>query len=183
MAKRSLEKFDPLFEKVTRHLISLIQQRRLTPDALMTVPCSTTGQAMNLTMQLRQYWNALAAAQLPEYDPRCALQDMCPMLACRIAADGTTVELLHRSQLKTALHIAGALGALGQALGGSEAELTALAPPIPAEPVLPLPRAAEGGARPGPGRAQDALVEALYPPGAEPLGLAPGPGPGFGPEK
>jgi hypothetical protein len=124
-ARKDFNKFDPLFEKVTRHCIGMMlkDSSRVKDGRLFEVPCGTPGQAMNLTMQLRQYWNALAAAAdagiIPPEDPRYEISQHCKLLACKQKdkhKGGKTVEIVHRSQLTTSMAIAAALGLANSSL-------------------------------------------------------------------
>lgn len=120
---RKLDSFDTIFQTVTERAIAYIRSGRVTPDGepLLRIPCETHGQAINVQMQLRQYWTALTKAaergEITEYDPRHAFVGDVPRLAVRTAAkQNRTVELIDRSQLSTSRALARAVGALERAI-------------------------------------------------------------------
>lgn len=156
---RKLESFDAIFQTVTERAIAFLRSGRVTPggEALLKVPCDSRGQAINVQMQLRQYWGALMKADkdgaLPEYDPRREFVALVPRLAVRTAhKQDRTVEIVDRSQLSTSRALAKAVGALERAirLEGPGAETPAVVEP-PGEPAYHSPATA----------AQDAVLSGL----------------------
>lgn len=154
MATRSLDSFAPVFQRVTEHAAALLAAKGGTlhpKEPILRIPCDNEGQAINVQMQLRQYWQALARAELPAVDPRLGLVAIANELACRaMHKNKHVVEVVHRSQLGVATLITSAMEALDRAV---------LSP-------LPPPKAA---AAPASQSAQDALLadEGLAP---EPAG-------------
>lgn len=140
------DRFDLTYQKVTMRLVELMQGlKHGQTEPLMKVKMETPGQAINTTLQLRQYWTAVAAAfekgEITSDDPRHFMASQASMLACRIQKKQPhVVELLHRSQLATSQGLAKALGILEQQVGDLSPAKPgpAVVPPEVIMPPLPM---------------------------------------------
>lgn len=136
--RKNLDKFPPEFWALTKLAIDLFEGKKIGGEPLVKIPCENIGQATNLMLQLRQYWNALAGkgenGEIPSYDERSDYLPNVPLLACRHSKQKReTVEIIHRSQLTTSIALAGALGVLGNVLASATTKLPAAAgtPSVP----------------------------------------------------
>lgn len=159
---RRLETFGPMFFRLTKHAIEQMEQTTVGGEPLFRFDVRSPGAALNVTMQIRQYWRALQDARregrLSSLEPAYPLAPLTEKLAARITTKGgSTVEIIHREQLATHRDLAGALDALDKALEGSGANLT---PQMPqGEAVEAVARALKSGAGKG---AQEAVLEKTY---------------------
>jgi hypothetical protein len=158
---RRLETFGPMFLKLTKHALEQLEGGTVGGAPLFAFDVRTPGAALNVTMQIRQYWRAAQDARregrLSSIDPLYPLAPLTEKLAVRIVKGTSTVEVIHREQLATHRDLANALGELDKALAGAGANL---------EPQLPVGEEVEAVARAlrgTPGKsAQDSVLEQAY---------------------
>lgn len=154
MPKRHLERFPEQFAMLTDQAIQRMQSSSPGGEALLTFELRTSGNAVNLQMQLRQYWNALSDARakgMPDYDPNFRRAGFTHMLAVRYkAGTKTTIEIVHRGQLSVAKSISEALGDLNRQLEKQ--------PAVPDSTVVADPKPKK------PGGTQDGLIDELFKP-------------------
>lgn len=122
---RSLESFADSFTQLTQECIRKLPGVRPGGPPLFKIPVKTPGQALNLAMQIRQFWNALRAARergeiSSTLDPRYAMMEYLDALAVRVYPRGSCfVEIVHKEQMITTRAINEVLGQLDKALMGS----------------------------------------------------------------
>lgn len=163
MAKiRKLEGFDLVFQRTTEAARKFHAEGRGEQDdgVLIRIPCASQGQAMNVQMQFRQYWQALASGLksgvITEVDPRLGVAQFAGELAIRAnKTDKTIVEIVHRSQLSVARVIHSAIGGV---LGAIEAATNVATPQRLPDTTMAkqIERAASGA------DAQDELLSESY---------------------
>lgn len=166
--RRSLTNFPKEFAVLTDRAIAAIGTATPAGDVLLTLDLKVQGSAINIQMQLRQYWAALAAinpAELETWDENTKRVQWAGQLAVRYRKGSKTViEVVHRSQLYAAK-------ALAEALGTGAVPIADAAPAKPVSALqTPMPTAQEletAIAKKPMGQAQEALLDAMYQPKAE----------------
>jgi hypothetical protein len=170
--KRRLQNFPEQFAQLTDRAIKAIETEAIAPggEVLLRLDLKTQGSAINVQMQLRQYWSALTSeaddGKLDEWDPNLKRSRFVGQMAVRYSAGSKTViEVVHRSQLKAA-------AALADALGTAEQPIRKQPPPAKTVPSAGATAANLDAAleRATPGKAQEALIDAMFPGAAPPSG-------------
>ncbi|MFA6047168.1 MAG: hypothetical protein WC718_19455 [Phycisphaerales bacterium] len=123
--KRKLQNYPTSFERITRAALTRMETATVGGGPLVVIPCGTKGIAINLQMQLRQYWNSLAEIGASGFEVTVAgVEDLvlrASVLAARYTPDRLGVEVIHRNQTVTGLALTRALDAMDQTLDAMDA--------------------------------------------------------------